>query len=175
MVDSVQWAIVSSENDVIQFKVQGEDGTVREVGVTAPLRDVDTEWNRLTWWQKLWERPPLRAVGLQGKSTPLIGDIIKNSPAEEAGLKKGDFIETVNDEEVIHPAEINRIIDANPEAALKLGIRRGPKREGEPLSHVSVTPRTPVEGSKQPMLGLEWEFARRARTRLSITCDTGVR
>ncbi|GAI65399.1 unnamed protein product, partial [marine sediment metagenome] len=36
----------------------------------------------------------------------LVGDVIEDSPAEESGIKRGDIIVEVNDEEVNSPEEL---------------------------------------------------------------------
>ena len=63
----------------------------------------------------------------------LIGDIIKDSPAEESGLTRGDVILSVNREEVNNPQELQdtiRILEIGDNATLKV------KRDGKEMSFV---------------------------------------
>jgi membrane-associated protease RseP (regulator of RpoE activity) len=154
MVDSVKWAIVSSENDVIDMEVKGEDGHVRKVSVEAPLAEVDDEWNKLSWWQKLWNRPPLRTIGVAGKETPLVASVLKNGPAAEAGIMPDDFIETLNGESVLHRMHVTQFVEANPGQELTVGVRRGKEH-----LEFKLTPREPDEGEQRLMLGLNWSNA----------------
>jgi len=53
----------------------------------------------------------------------LVGDVIKDSPAEEAGIKRGDIITKVNDEEVNSPGELQdkiRDIDISDKANIEI-------------------------------------------------------
>jgi len=57
----------------------------------------------------------------------LVGDVIKDSPAEEAGIKRGDIITKVNDEEVNSPEELQdkiRDIDIDKKANIEV-VRDG--------------------------------------------------
>ncbi|MFH1002464.1 MAG: PDZ domain-containing protein, partial [bacterium] len=82
----------------------------------------------------------------------LVGDVVKNSPAEAAGIKTGDIIEKVNNEEVNSPEELqNKIgnIDIGKEA--NIGI----VRNGETISFVVKISEMPTvdveeEGSESP-------------------------
>lgn len=53
----------------------------------------------------------------------LVGDVIKDSPAEEAGIKRGDIITKVNDEKVNSPGELQdeiRDIDIGDKANIEI-------------------------------------------------------
>jgi len=57
----------------------------------------------------------------------LVGDVIKDSPAEEAGIKRGDIITKVNDEKVNSPEELQdkiRDIDIDKKANIEV-VRDG--------------------------------------------------
>jgi serine protease Do len=57
----------------------------------------------------------------------LVGDVIEDSPAEEAGIKRGDIIVRVNDEEVNSPEELQdkiRSIEIGEKANVEV-IREG--------------------------------------------------
>jgi regulator of sigma E protease len=81
---------------------------------------------------------------------PLISTVQEASPAEEAGLKVGDIIRSVNGEEIRSFTEIPRIVAPNPGRALNFVV----EREGRQVRLV-VTPRmeerTDQFGNKQSM------------------------
>ena len=80
----------------------------------------------------------------------LVGDVIKNSPAEETGIKTGDIIMKVNNEEVNSPEELqNKIgnIEIGKEANIEI------VRNGETISFVvkiGEMPTVEAEGSESP-------------------------
>ncbi len=80
----------------------------------------------------------------------LVGDVIKNSPAEAAGIKTGDIIMKVNNEEVNSPEELqNKIgnIEIGKEANIEIA------RNGETISFVvkiGEMPTVEAEGSEFP-------------------------
>ncbi|MBA3061739.1 MAG: Do family serine endopeptidase [Atribacteria sp.] len=80
----------------------------------------------------------------------LVGDVVKNSPAEEAGIKTGDIIKKVNNEEVNSPEELqNKIgnIEIGKEANIEI------VRNGETISFVvkiGEMPTVEEEGSEFP-------------------------
>ena len=88
-------------------------------------------------------------------TAPVIGEVMESSAAYEAGLKAGDLITHVDDEEVRLFKDISRMVIINVGEPVKLGI----KRENEVLS-ISLTPRltedTDALGNvvKRPLLGI---------------------
>jgi len=83
----------------------------------------------------------------EGKGV-LVGDVVKNSPAEAAGIKTGDIIEKVNNEEVNSPEELqNKIgnIEIGKDANIEI------VREGKAISFmvkIGEIPTVEVEGSE---------------------------
>ena len=80
----------------------------------------------------------------------LVGDVVKDSPAEEAGIKRGDIIIKVNDEEVNSPGELQDKI-GNIEIGKEANI--GIVRNGEIISFIvkiSEMPTVEEEGSESP-------------------------
>jgi len=80
----------------------------------------------------------------------LVGDVVKNSPAEKVGIKTGDIIKKVNNEEVNSPEELqNKIgnIEIGKEANIEI------VRNSETISFVvkiGEMPTVEVEGSESP-------------------------
>ena len=80
----------------------------------------------------------------------LVGDIIKDSPAEEAGIKRGDIITKVNDEEVNSPGELQdkiRDVDIDDKANIEI------MRDGKTIRFIvkiGEMPTVEEEGSEFP-------------------------
>jgi len=80
----------------------------------------------------------------------LVGDIIKDSPAEEAGIKRGDIITKINDEEVNSPGELQdkiRDVDIDNKANIEI------MRDGKTIRFIvkiGEMPTVEEEGSEFP-------------------------
>jgi len=80
----------------------------------------------------------------------LVGDVVKDSPAEEAGIKRGDIIIKVNDEEVNSPGELQdkiRDIDIGEKANIEI------MRDGKAIRFIvkiGEMPTVEEEGSEFP-------------------------
>lgn len=66
---------------------------------------------------------------------PAIGEVLKDSPADSAGLKTGDVLLTVNNENVYTPKQTTGIISSHAGVALPLKVLRG-----KDTLNISVTP-----------------------------------
>ena len=79
--------------------------------------------------------PSIYALGIYPQAPPIIGQVMKNSPAEKAGLKAGDIILSINGKAVSSWYDIGKIINTTKgDVIIKV------KRDGEILSF-SVTPK----------------------------------
>ncbi len=56
---------------------------------------------------------------------PVVRDVLKNSPAQEAGIKVGDYILFINNTYIRESEEINKIVQANKDKAIPLVLLRG--------------------------------------------------
>ncbi|MGB6371309.1 MAG: Do family serine endopeptidase [Atribacterota bacterium] len=80
----------------------------------------------------------------------LVGDVVKNSPAEETGIKRGDIIMKVNDEEVNSPEELQdkiRDVDIGKNADIEV------VRDGKTINFIvkiGEMPTVEEEGSESP-------------------------
>src|SRR5207237_1423827 len=80
MGDSVKWRIVRSERTTIPIMVE-RDGCVTNCMVT-PIKEKT----------RAWERKSLRQIMISPAYTPIVGEVISNSPANRAGLRVNDEI-----------------------------------------------------------------------------------
>ena len=68
-------------------------------------------------------------------SKPFISDVVKNSPAEDAGIQPGDIFLSVNNVDLISSQQVIDIISSNPENTIPVSILRN-----EDTVVTSVTP-----------------------------------
>lgn len=80
----------------------------------------------------------------------LVGDVVKDSPAEEAGIKRGDIIIKVNDEEVNSPGELqDKIRDIDIGEKTNIEIMRDGKTTRF-IVKIGEMPTVEEEGSEFP-------------------------
>lgn len=163
--DTVRWNIISSEAKTIQFDVERDGKALPTIAVdpTAWPEAKEKEEPK-TWFQKItsaiFERPPLREVGITGKEVPMVGKAQANSPAEEAGLQPNDELLSVDGQALLHRAQLSDYIKSHEGKPMQLTIRRQIKdSEDTQESTVTLSPRLPdkrPEDWKQIMAGIEW-------------------
>lgn len=87
--------------------------------------------------------------------TPEIGSITPGSPAEEAGLRVGDVVQSINSKPMNTWEELSQTIEDSGEELLKIQVKRG-----EELLTVGVTPKVSEiknifgEASKRAVIGV---------------------
>ena len=81
-------------------------------------------------------------------SRPVISSVIKNSPAEVGGVRAGDRIIALNDEQIYDWATVVKHVEQNPGKPLTLTVQQGDKQ-----LKARILPQTP-DGQKQAMLGI---------------------
>jgi regulator of sigma E protease len=145
-LESITERIVLSSGDKIEF-------TVKRPGVEEPLKLV-SEFNipESKWFQ----RRGLRQVGLAPAGKALIGGVIKGSPADKAGLAKGDVIVSVDGKELFSDIQLAQYFKAKGNKTVSLGVK---KASGEELV-LEITPKSPSEPKgRDPMIGVAWDQA----------------
>ena len=81
-------------------------------------------------------------------SRPVVSAVIKNSPADVAGIKSGDRILALNDDPIYDPMEIFKRVEANPATPFSLTIANGPETRV-----VRLLPATP-DGQNKAIIGI---------------------
>lgn len=81
----------------------------------------------------------------------IIAEIMKNSPAEAAGLKKNDVITAVDGTPVANQLWLTDYIRQRPGGPLRFAVQR----DAESFE-VTVTPVIPASGATNPMIGVSW-------------------
>jgi regulator of sigma E protease len=131
MGDSVAWNVAVSSSPVIPIRFE-RDGKERVVEV-EPLVQPRSGWGRKN----------LRQIQIIPAVTPMVARVFSNSPAEQAGLRRGDLVVAANGKPLLSQPALAEILTATKGAPVKLTIRRG----GVDFP-VTVTPRVP-EGEKR--------------------------
>jgi regulator of sigma E protease len=151
LVDSVRWAVVASEGDSIPFEIERPGEGRKLIGVKDPLPKTEP----VSWWKSIFQRPPLRDVGIEGKQTPMVARVQKDSPAQEAGLQPNDLVIKADGMELRGMGQLGEHITSNKDKPIKLLI----ERNGSPVE-VTITPRLPdkrpADWTRQ-MIGVEWD------------------
>lgn len=112
--DSVIWQVVRSEGKTIPFVVlRGDQRLVIEV---PPAKRTD---------DRAVGRPPLRAVDIYPILAPRVAKVTPGSPAEKAGLRPGDLIRSINQQQLWHPYAIDDLVQTSNGAPLRAVIKRG--------------------------------------------------
>ena len=86
-------------------------------------------------------------TGLQPEWPPIIKEIIKGDPADLGGLKKGDLILAIDDEEMRHWIQMAMTIWKNPDKILTFKVKRGQEILSFPIRPKAVK-------SKEKTIGL---------------------
>jgi regulator of sigma E protease len=145
MTDSVTWRIVRSEGATIPITVE-RNGKVLEL-----------ESGYIKETTKAWQRKSLRQIGVEPAYTPIIGLVITNGPAADAGLRRGDEIHAVDGVKLHHPASLGEFITNRPNAIAPITL--SVVRDNKPFE-VTLTPEIPLnppEKRPQPMIGIQWD------------------
>lgn len=143
-LESITERVILSSGDKIEF-------TVKRPGVEEPLKLIsEFEIPESKWFQ----RSGLRQVGLAPAGKALIGGVIKGSPAEKAGLAKGDVIISVDGKQLFSDIQLAQYLKAKDNKTVSLGVK---KAGGEEVV-VEVTPEVPLKPEgRDPMIGVAWD------------------
>ncbi len=141
LVDSVTWHVVASQGKTIDFFIQ-RPGVAEPMHIAVkgekPKEDLEQP---KSWWQGIFTRPAFRRAGIGPLPKFEIASFMRdepNSPAEEAGLKKGDVLHKAAGQTIFNGSQLGEIIEAHVGKPLTLDI----ERNGAPLQ-ITVTPRLP--------------------------------
>ena len=143
-LDSITERIILSSGDKIEF-------TVKRAGVEGAIKLVSGfETPESKWFQ----RGGLRQVGLAPAGKALIGGVAKGSPAEKAGLAKGDVIVSVDGEKLFSDIQLAQHLKKKDNKAVTLGVI---KADGSEVT-VEITPVKPLKPEgRDPMIGVIWD------------------
>lgn len=140
-MEGVRELIMLGEKDKVTFTIQ-RPGTPGELDIACGFRIPETEW---------WQRSGMRQVGLMQAIPCVVGEVLPNSPAAQAGLKVGDSITAVNGVHVWNPS------------ALDVTGKDGAVRQVTVQGRLPENWHNSQDGSllkgAQPILGVVWDLS----------------
>lgn len=143
-LDSITERIVLSSGEEIEF-------TVKRPGVEEPFKLTSGFKIPKT---KMYQRGGLRQVGLAPSGEAIVAVVIKNSPADKAGIEKADVIVSVDGEKLYSGRQLSQYLELNDFKAVTLGV----KKAGGEVVEVQLTPEKPLKpAGEDPMLGVWWD------------------
>lgn len=152
-MEGVRELVAMSEHEKIAFTIDRPqaDGSVQQLTIECGYRQPETKW---------WQRTAMRQVGISPTAPTVVGNIIPGSPAEQAGLVKGQQITKLNGTPVYTPLPI---LEASEKGApVELTLRNA---DGSEVT-ATITPAVPTnwQGLKgaAPILGFTWGGADKA-------------
>jgi regulator of sigma E protease len=134
--ESITWRIVTSENPTIKIDYKRDDQS-HSAEVTPYKRE--TKW---------YERRALRQILVGPVQDSVIYDVVTNSPAHLAGLKKGDQIVSLNGEPIFSPGAVMHLEEQATNGAIA-DVRFGIKR-GHETFEATLTPARPASPTNYP-------------------------
>ena len=146
-MEGVRELVAMSEHEKITFTIDRPqaDGSVQQLTIVSGYRQPETKW---------WQRTAMRQVGIMPASPALVGDIIPGSPAEQAGLVKGQQITRLNGTPVYSPVPILELTEKG--APVELTLRNS---DGSEVT-TTLTPAVPTNWQGKegacPIMGFTW-------------------
>lgn len=146
-MEGVRELVALSEHDRIRLDIErtSSDGAVQSLVVQSGFELPPTKW---------WQRQAMRRIGIMPAFEVRVGSVMPGSPADQAGLRQGDRIVSLNGEKVFSPAAVLQA--AQKGDPLSLGIVRSDGGE----TVLEATPRLPDnwkgKNGSAPILGINW-------------------
>lgn len=147
---SVVWRIVSSEETNITVKID-RDGQVQTFSVRPVIEKT-----------KPWQRAGHRQLRMESSHTPIVGNVVSNSPASLAGLQRLDRILQINGHKLHHTGGFLDYLEAHPEQkSFQLTVQRVSADNTQTNEFLAtVTPRVPVSPTDgKPRMGIVWDIS----------------
>jgi regulator of sigma E protease len=124
--DSIQWSIVRSEGEKIQIVVDRMvDGKIQAVPIWVTPRTPD----KAHWWN----RKNLRAIGIEPKTSFIVGEVKSGMAGEKAGLQKDDDITEIDGQPIYSPDGFYEYQGEHPTGPYKLTVERAGQILPSPL------------------------------------------
>ena len=146
-LDSVTERVVLSRGEEIVFTVERPG----EQGALILKSGFETEKSR--WFQ----RRGLRQVGIAPASAVIVGKVYPGSPAEKAGIEKGDELLSADGRKLFSIMQLSKHFEAAKWKATTIEVK---SRDGSQRS-ISIQPVKPLKpDGMNPMIGVLWDDSR---------------
>lgn len=144
-LDSITESIILSRGDTITFKIQ-RPGESTPLQIHSGFKTETSQW---------YQRRGLRDVGIESAGPAIVADVVKHSPAADAGLKTGDRILAIDGKPLFSLMQFSSYIKQQNWKTVRLGVQSkdGTTRE------VDVTPEKPLKpAGLEPKVGILWDM-----------------
>ncbi|MBD9270155.1 MAG: RIP metalloprotease RseP [Akkermansia sp.] len=152
-MEGVRELIMLGEKDKVTFTIQ-RPGTPGELDIACGFRIPETEWR---------QRSGMRQVGLMQAIPCVVGEVLPNSPAAQAGLKAGDSITAVNGVHVWNPSALDVPLKKGEPLMLDVTGKDGAVRQVTVQGRLPENWHNSQDGSllkgAQPILGVVWDLS----------------
>ena len=152
-MEGVRELIMLGEKDKVTFTIQ-RPGTPGELDIACGFRIPETEW---------WQRSGMRQVGLMQAIPCVVGEVLPNSPAAQAGLKAGDSITAVNGVHVWNPSALDVPLKKGEPLMLDVTGKDGTVRQVTVQGRLPENWHNSQDGSllkgAQRILGVVWDLS----------------
>jgi RIP metalloprotease RseP len=122
-----------TKDDKPQVQITYErDGVAKEVDVQPLLLDTNSR-----------SKDAIRQIGVEPEQKLIVDEVMKNSPAQQAGLRKGDEVEFLNGQPLYSSGELIDALDKGGATPVTLGVLRDGQNlelKVTPLQVASTTP-----------------------------------
>lgn len=143
-LNSITERIILSRGDEITYTVE-RPGEANPVELKSGFETEKTQW---------FQRRGLRQVGIDTAGPAIVGNVIPNSPAADAGLAKGDQIVSIDGIKLYSLLQFSQYLREQKWKSVKLGITTANAGERE----IELTPERPLKPEgRDPMVGIEWD------------------
>ncbi len=150
---SITERIVLSSGDNIAFSIK-RPGEEEPIVLTSGFDRPESRW---------FQRSGLRQVGLVPAGRALVGKVYENSPADQAGLAKGDVILSVDGAKLYSAVQLSEYLKANDFETVRIGIE---KADGSTIV-ANLEPKVPLSpAGYDPMLGVLWDRGEQIDTQI---------
>ncbi len=155
--------IISVDDKAVGNWQEVNHAIIRRLGETSEIKVAvrhseeslirDYSLQLATWQVDPVNPDPLNSLGIKPWSPhfpPVLGDVVPESAAKKAGLKKGDHILSINEQPLANWSDIGQMISKYPQTTFKFDIQRG-------TEHFTLSVKTgsrDINGEQQGFLGI---------------------
>ncbi|MFC7338379.1 RIP metalloprotease RseP [Haloferula chungangensis] len=145
--NSVVIRTVTGRNDQLTYSI--ERPGVGPMEIVSEFEIPETAW---------WQRRATRQVGISPMSGPveIVAITGENAPIENAGLKVGDTILSLNGTEAFTPRQVTDLIGKNGENPLTIVYRPKGESSEKTATVTPVKPLNPTPEMDRPMIGAQF-------------------
>ncbi len=145
-MEGVRELVAMSENETIAFTIDRKlaDGSTQQLTINSGYKLRETKW---------WQRTAMRQVGIMPETPAIVGNIIPGSPAELAGLLKGQRITKLNGTPVYSPAAV---LEAVEKGAEELTLQNTDGSEATATLSAELPTNWQGLASARPIMGFTW-------------------